>query len=199
MAEAKRGLFDTLHSIEDAATCPANLLPWLAWAWSVEVWESDWPIERQRRVVDDAIRYHRIKGTRPAVEQSLRGLGFDTQITEWFEPGGSEQPYTFSVNAYSRDVFAAGLSIDADLLAAINRAIEHAKPARAHYTLRIGERHACGLQTATSHRATAIDRRRVRPRAAVEKRHVSVSSRAAHIARYVSRHTHQPSLPEVVQ
>lgn len=43
--------------------CREDLLPWLAWALSVDVWDDDWPEERKRSVVARAIALHRIKGT----------------------------------------------------------------------------------------------------------------------------------------
>lgn len=54
------------HVIRDALdpwTCPEHLLPWLAWAWSIDLWSDGWSTERKRRVVAHAVRLHRLKGT----------------------------------------------------------------------------------------------------------------------------------------
>ena len=37
-----------IATLWDAETCPAHLLPYLAWAFSVDDWQDDWP-ETQRR------------------------------------------------------------------------------------------------------------------------------------------------------
>lgn len=52
-------------------TCPENLLPYLAWALSVDLWESDWPVTKRRSVVANAIKHHRIKGTLKGTETYL--------------------------------------------------------------------------------------------------------------------------------
>ena len=41
------------------ATCPAALLPWLGWAFSVDDWDPQWSEERQRAVVAAAVEVHR--------------------------------------------------------------------------------------------------------------------------------------------
>lgn len=43
--------------------CPEHLLPWLAWAWSIDLWSDEWSTERKRRVIARAVRLHRLKGT----------------------------------------------------------------------------------------------------------------------------------------
>lgn len=50
----------------------ADLLPWLAWALSVDHWDDDWPTERKRAVVMQAIEVHRRKGTLWAIKQNVR-------------------------------------------------------------------------------------------------------------------------------
>ncbi|WP_315768368.1 MULTISPECIES: phage tail protein I [unclassified Bradyrhizobium] len=49
-------------------TCPENLLPYLAWALSVDLWDSEWPLTKRRSVVANAIKHHQIKGTLKAIE-----------------------------------------------------------------------------------------------------------------------------------
>ncbi len=63
-----------IHSADD---CPEPLLPWLAWAFSVEDWEADWPEERKREVISASFGIHMIKGTPGAVEDALRALGYE--------------------------------------------------------------------------------------------------------------------------
>jgi phage tail-like protein len=52
-------------------TCPENLLPYLAWALSVDLWDSEWPITKRRSVIANAIKHHRLKGTLAGIETYL--------------------------------------------------------------------------------------------------------------------------------
>lgn len=118
-------------------TCPAHLLGWLAWAFSVDVWEATWSEATKREVIKRSITIHRIKGTAGAVRRALGTIGFRTDISEWFEHGGD--PHTFRIDAFGDDIFAAGFQIDAELLEMVTTLIENVKPVRAHFALRIGE------------------------------------------------------------
>lgn len=63
--------------------CPAAVLPYLAWAFSVDEWDRDWPEERQRAVVAEAIAIQRRKGTPWAIRRTLALMGYgDALITE---------------------------------------------------------------------------------------------------------------------
>jgi hypothetical protein len=61
-------------------TCPENLLPYLAWALSVDLWDSEWPVTKRRSVIANAIAHHRLKGTLAGIETYL-GL-VDTKIVK---------------------------------------------------------------------------------------------------------------------
>ncbi|MEH6522308.1 phage tail protein I [Sulfitobacter sp.] len=117
--------------------CPEEHLGWLAWAFSVDVWNPDWSVAVKRETIRTSIKVHRVKGTRGAVRRALESIGFRTDISEWFEHGGD--PHTFRVDAYGDDVFAAGFQVDLDLLELVTRMIESLKPVRSHFTLRIGQ------------------------------------------------------------
>ena len=56
-------------------TCPGAALPWLAWALSVDVWDGQWPERVRRENIADAVRLHRHKGTRWAIERVLERIG----------------------------------------------------------------------------------------------------------------------------
>ena len=60
-----------INTLKNPQTIPAHLLAYLAWELSVETWNEEWPEHRKRKVVGEAIRFHRIKGTLRAVEMSL--------------------------------------------------------------------------------------------------------------------------------
>lgn len=74
-----------ITTIWDAWRAPAALLPWLAWAMSVDVWDEAWPEVRRRQAIADAPAYHRFKGTWAAVERMLALAERPYSITEWFE------------------------------------------------------------------------------------------------------------------
>jgi phage tail P2-like protein len=64
------------------STCPAAQLPWLAWALSVDEWDSTWPVETQRQVIAASIEQHRKKGTVGALRRALQRLGYEVEIDE---------------------------------------------------------------------------------------------------------------------
>lgn len=47
----------------DPATCPAAVLPWLAWAEDVPVWRRDWDERMKRGIIAASWRLHRQQGT----------------------------------------------------------------------------------------------------------------------------------------
>lgn len=65
-------------------TCPEDLLPYLAWALSVDIWSSDWPITKRRSVIANAIKHHRLKGTLAGTETYLSLI--DSQVVKAIVP-----------------------------------------------------------------------------------------------------------------
>ena len=63
--------------------CPKALLPWLAWALSVDEWDSAWPEARKREAIEASIELHRYKGSVWSVREALRRIGYkDVEIDE---------------------------------------------------------------------------------------------------------------------
>lgn len=87
---------DLIRTLWNPETCPLQLLPWLAWALSVDLWDESWSEEVKRAAVAGSIAWHRKKGTPWAVKQVLASIGFpDSQIIEhrilhqaWLQAGG---------------------------------------------------------------------------------------------------------------
>lgn len=52
-------------------TCPADLLPWLAWEMSVDIWDQGWPEARKRAIIRESFELHRAKGTLYAIDRYL--------------------------------------------------------------------------------------------------------------------------------
>ena len=103
---AARALDDELQKIT-VATRNALLLPrldelseevidLLAWQWHVDFYEPSMRIETKRQLVRESIAWHRIKGTKAAVEKMTQTVFKGGVITEWFEYGG--KPYHFRID-----------------------------------------------------------------------------------------------------
>lgn len=88
-----------IRELWNPQTCPAALLPWLAWALSVDIWDSSWSTETKRAVIAESIPLHRKKGTPWAVERALVVAGSPAaKVIEWFDyPVTAGSPYHFKV------------------------------------------------------------------------------------------------------
>ncbi len=78
-----------------AKNAPENVLPWLAWALSVDNWDKNWTTAQKRAVIADAPVSQKIKGTIGAVESNLLALGVSIRIQEWFNQIPEGEPYTY--------------------------------------------------------------------------------------------------------
>jgi len=132
-------------------TCPVEVLPWLAWALSVDVWDAAWPEAVKRAVIADSIRVHRVKGTRGAVTRALAALGLSAEITEWWEEEPPGAPYTFTVTALVNDNLGPdALALDLARQKAVVDTIARAKNARSHFAVRYGAVIGQGLTLAAT-------------------------------------------------
>ena len=68
----------------------------LAWQWHVDFYEPSMSIETKRQLVRESIAWHRIKGTKAAVEKMAQTVFKGGVVTEWFEYGG--EPYHFRID-----------------------------------------------------------------------------------------------------
>ncbi|WP_260925441.1 phage tail protein I [Novosphingobium sp. 9] len=113
------------------ATCAAADLPFLAWAVAISHWDTDWTEAQKREAIAQAILFHRIKGTRAAVQQVLDRFNPLLTILEWHEQSPKGTPHTFQVRADMLEIPAEFLS--ASTAEAIVRDVAAAKPLRAHF------------------------------------------------------------------
>lgn len=116
-----------LRDLHNPATCPAEQLPWLAWALSVDNWNSSWPEAVQREVIAASAQVHRIKGTRHAVNQAIAAQGSQLSITEWFE--NDALSHTFRLGVIVTEWPAASW------LEEIKKSVDASKRLSAHYTI----------------------------------------------------------------
>ena len=78
----------------DPTRCPAKLLPWLAWALSVDEWNAEWPEETKRDAIAASPEVHRKKGTAGALKRALRALRVHARVM-WSGGKKSADPFTF--------------------------------------------------------------------------------------------------------
>lgn len=116
-----------LHTLWNPATCPADALPWLAWAMSVDVWDSAWPEATKRAVIADSFGIHQVKGTVGAVKRALASVGYRTDLVEWFAQDPPAAAHTFRV-----DVAVTDRALGQDTYAEVLRLATAAKPVRSH-------------------------------------------------------------------
>ncbi|MFY9350385.1 MAG: phage tail protein I [Sphingobium sp.] len=114
-------------------TCPADLLPWLAWGLSADIWDPDWSEAQKRAAIAAAIDFQRRKGTPASLRSVLDRFDPLIEVVEWFEARDLMAPYHFwtvlPTLADSDTVF------DDLLVAKILRDIAQLKPVRAHMTV----------------------------------------------------------------
>ena len=84
--------------------CDVNLLPYLAWTLSVDIWEPTWPEERKRLVIANAIKLHRLKGTQAGIEEYLKLVDCEAKRF-WVPPARG-----FRVPSVSREKWAEYLA-----------------------------------------------------------------------------------------
>jgi phage tail P2-like protein len=109
---------------------PAELLPWLGWGLSIDIWDSSWSEEQKRTAIASAIEDQRLKGTRAAVRRALDRIDPLIGITEWFEDPANLAPYTFRLDLPDRAVSA--VTYDDEIIGILLRDIAVTKPLRAH-------------------------------------------------------------------
>lgn len=117
-----------ISTLWDPDKCPAELLPYLAWALRVDSWQSDWPEARKREVIKQSVDINRTRGTRGAVERVLKAIrGDDVKLTEWFEDKQNLAKGTFRV-----DVKSTNQPVDITELQQLVPSIHQAKNTRSH-------------------------------------------------------------------
>ena len=106
---------EPIETIWDAWRCPASLLPWLAWAMSLDDWSDAWPDTVKRQAIADSPEFHRRKGTVQSVASAAALSGRSVEITEWFDrlPQGRCGTASIHIEAPVELAFAALKSVRA--------------------------------------------------------------------------------------
>lgn len=139
-------------------TCPAEWLPWLAWAMSVDDWDSRWPEQIRRQVIAESFYIHSRKGTIAAIKRIFEALNIHVELKEWFEFGGI--PHTFRLTAWANQNLWPASTTDSilsrELYQIIRRAVDQTKPVRSHYKFLVGAQYKRVFGLATALRAIPI-------------------------------------------
>lgn len=114
------------RTLWDADSCPPELLAWLAWAMSVDVWDPAWTDATKRQAIKDSVSVHRRKGTAGALLTSL--APYDVAVIEWQNDTPKGNPYTF--------VLVAGPTLTTDDAAYVIEIANRVKNARSHFSFR---------------------------------------------------------------
>lgn len=117
----------TLHY---ATESPAQLLPWLAWEFSVDEWFPDWEEDQKRGAIAASISIHRHKGTIGAVRAGLAGIGINVRVQEWFAQIPQGAPGTFHLL-----INASQFPVTLENLHRVIAVLEQSKNLRSHMTL----------------------------------------------------------------
>lgn len=114
-----------LRTIWNPDTCPLELLPYLAWAFSVDRWDENWAEESKRSAVRGSWFVHKHKGTIGALRRVVEPLGYLIRVREWWQT--HERPGTFRL-----DIGVLETGITAEMYQELERLINDAKPVSRH-------------------------------------------------------------------
>jgi len=129
-AGALAGVPLPIRDLWNPATCPADLLPFLAWGVSIDFWDTAWTEAEKRAAIAEAIEDQRRKGTPASLRKVLDRFDPMIALTEWFEDRDNLDPHTFRLEL----PLAAQSAVEYDpaLVQALLRDIGAVKPLRSH-------------------------------------------------------------------
>lgn len=105
--------------------CPVNLLPYLAWAFSVDRWDKYWPEKAKRDAIKSAMFIHKHKGTIGSLRRVVEPLGYLIRVVEWWKT--NETAGTFRL-----DIGVLETGITEEMYQELEALIFDAKPASRH-------------------------------------------------------------------
>lgn len=116
-----------LRDLWNPDKCPERMLPYLAWALSVDRWDESWPVDTKRKVIKNSYFVHRHKGTIGALRRVVEPLGYLIQVIEWHQenPRGPRGTFRLKVG-----VLETGITDE--MYQELERVIADAKPLARH-------------------------------------------------------------------
>lgn len=130
-----------LRTLWDPDTCPAHLLPYLAWAFSVDRWDESWSDAAKREVIKASFYVHQRKGTISALRRVVEPLGYLLRVEEWWQtdPPGPRGTFRIDIGVLEHGITEA-------TFAELERLIDDAKPLTRHLVglaIKLESRGAC--------------------------------------------------------
>ncbi|MEN5032362.1 phage tail protein I [Pseudomonas sp. Ps21-P2] len=107
--------------------CPLALLPYLAWAFSVDRWDERWPEAIKRKVIKSSYFVHSRKGTIGALRRVVEPLGYLLDVQEWWQLKPEGAPGTFQLKVGVLDT-----GITDEMYQELSALIDDAKPLTRH-------------------------------------------------------------------
>lgn len=109
--------------------CPVALLPFLAWAFSVDRWDSRWPEAAKRGAIRSSFFIHSRKGTIGALRRVVEPLGYLIEVIEWWQTDPKGVPGTFAIKVGVSDE-----GISEETYQELTWLIDDARPVSRHLT-----------------------------------------------------------------
>ncbi|MDF2073188.1 phage tail protein I [Pseudomonas mendocina] len=116
-----------LRDLWNPDTCPVELLPYLAWAFSVDRWSPSWPESAKRAAIRSAYFIHAHKGTIGALRRVVEPLGYLIKVTEWWQAQPEGTPGTFAL-----EIGVLDTGITEEMYQELTFLIDDAKPLSRH-------------------------------------------------------------------
>lgn len=178
-----------IRTLADSTRCPAALLPWLAWAKSVDGWDEAMAEQPRRQLVQQSFAIHQHKGTAGAVRRAMAALGVTVDFTEWQHIPGAV-PYTFGLIAWVNQNAASheAAVLTPQLYQRLYRLVEQTRNERSHFSFQVGARFDQAMPLASASQAAAVGRwpgqaQAVQPAPAIQPWRLAHAARAAALAR----------------
>ena len=114
-----------LRTLWDPLTCPAELLPYLAWALSVDRWDYSWPEATKRKIIASAFFVHQHKGTISSLRRVVEPLGYLIELREWWQENAEPGTFRLVIGVQEN-------GITEQMYQELERLINDAKPASRH-------------------------------------------------------------------
>ena len=118
-----------LRQVWNPDTCPAELLPYLAWSLSVDRWDSKWLENTKRAAIRASYVIHSRKGTIGALRRVVEPLGYLIEVVEWWQTVPEGVPGTFALKVGVLDT-----GITEEMYQELTFLIDDAKPVSRHLT-----------------------------------------------------------------
>ena len=147
-----------LRQLWNPNTCPVALLPWLAWALSLDVWNANWSEAIKRERIRTAIAIQRRKGTARSVREVVQSFGGTIAIREWWQMDPPGEPHTFELLLFLNGV--GGAPATAEFVNDVMAEVHRTKPARSHFTFTQGLTASAGIRLVAAARPAVFARLR---------------------------------------